>query len=104
MHGLPFRPGLDGHQRMAEKTARNAARVVRRSHQLDAVLRIVLFDRAFAASAGVDLRLDDGEFPAEFVERIGNRSRSVGHDASRNGDAGLRENLLGLIFVDLHGS
>ncbi len=62
----------------------------------------VVFDRAFAAAAGVDLGFDDGERAAELLERGGGFVGGGGHDALRHGDAGFAQQLLGLVFVNLH--
>ena len=71
-------------------------------HELDAVLLRVVFDRALAAAAGVDLGLHDGERAAQLLERGGGFVGGRGHDALRHGDAGVAEELLALVFVDFH--
>ena len=69
--GLPFGAGLDRDQPLAEQVAGHRAGFVGAADQLHAVLLRVVFDRAFAAAAGVDLGLDDGERAAQFLERGG---------------------------------
>ena len=58
---------------------------------------------ALAAPAGVDLRLDHieraGELPGTF-DRFVDRQRGM---TGRDADAIFREELLGLVFVDVHG-
>jgi hypothetical protein len=67
----------------------------------------MLAEASFAATAGVDLRLDDDDrHAARFDERPHGRDRLVdaGRDASlRDGDAARREQRLRLVLVDLHG-
>src|SRR5437867_10449875 len=62
-------------------------------------------ERALAAAAGVNLRLDDDPFVAGSKKFFRGRSGfcGCGRDLSlRNRDAQLREELLGLVFVDVH--
>ena len=72
--------------------------------QLHAVLLRVVLDRALAAAAGVDLGLHDGERAAQLLERGCRFVRRCGDDALRHGDAGRAQQLLGLIFVNLHAA
>ena len=61
-------------------------------------------DGPFAAAAGMNLGLDDRHLAAQVVEGSGGRLRRVGHDPAGHGHAGVAEDLLGLVLVDLHGS
>ena len=59
----------------------------------------------FAASAGVDLRLDDDAFGAIGEEAARDFEcfiEGVRHLAARHGNAVLRKDVLRLIFVDFH--
>ena len=101
-HGLPFRPGLDRDQRFAQQIAGHLGGLVGRLHQLHAALLRVVFDRAFAAAAGVDLGLHDGDRAAQFVNAAAASSAERATMPLRHGDAGLAEDLFGLKFVDFH--
>jgi len=101
-HHLAFRPGLDRHQRVAQQVAGGAGGVLGRAHDLDAALPGDVLDGPFAASPGVDLRLDDRQLPAQGVEGVDHRARRVGHNPAGNRHAGVAEDLLGLVLVDLH--
>ncbi len=93
-HDAAFGPRLMRHQRLAEQLGREIAHVGRDSVQLDAA--------RFAATARMDLRLDDSLRLAERRERS---RRFVGRGRELplgNGNAEAPENLLGLIFVDVH--
>ena len=60
---------------------------------------------AFAAAAGVDLRLDDDAFGAVGEEPLGDFERfieGVRHLAPRHGNAVLRQDVLCLILVNFH--
>ena len=60
---------------------------------------------AFAAAAGVDLRLDDDAFGAAGEERLATSSASSSVFATspaRHGNAVLRKDVLCLILVDFH--
>ncbi len=104
LHLLAFRAGLHRHQRIAEHLARVVFNFLKRPRQPDAALGIrpQLLELALAASAGMDLRLDD-------IKRPGKRCR--GRDGlidahrrmtRRNRHTEFREQFLGLIFVDVH--
>ena len=72
------------------------------ANELHAVLLGVVFDRAFAAAAGVDLGLHDGERAAQLLERGGGFVGRGGDDVLRHGDAGFAQQLFGLVFVNFH--
>ena len=96
--------GLDRHQRVAEHVVGRGADLVGRLRQPDAALGFgwQLLELALAAPPGVDLRLDDEQRPGELARR---RDRLVdGHRriARRDRDAELGEEILRLIFVDVH--
>ena len=99
---LPSRAGLNRDELVAEQvlaTSRLRRRVL--TSCTPRCLRIV-FDRAFAAAAGVNLGLHTAIGAAQFLERRGGfvgRGRDV---AAEHGDAGFSEELLGLVFVDFH--
>ena len=57
---------------------------------------------ALAAAAGVDLRLDDRHRTAEPLGDLDGLLRREGDLAARHRHAELREDGLGLIFVNLH--
>ena len=71
-HDAALGPGLMGHQRLAEQLGGEVARLLGRSHQLDAA--------GLAAPAGMDLRLDD---------RLGLPERGERRGGLLGGDAGL---------------
>ena len=103
MDGLPFGAGLDRDQLVAEQIAGDRLRLLAAADELHAVLAGDFGDRPLAAAAGVDLGLDDGGFRAEARERVGGGLRRIGDDAARHRDAGFAEDLLRLVFVNLHG-
>ena len=71
---LPFGPGLVGHERHAEHSLGGRSRLLRTLGDLDAA--------AFAAAAGMNLRLDDRHAAAEAVGDSLRVSR-VEHDFAR---------------------
>ena len=86
--------GLRRHEGHAEDGAGGVARGVGRVDKLDAA--------AFAASSGVDLRLDD---PPVAAEALGDASGVVGVSgglAAEDGRAKRRDKRLGLMFVEVH--
>jgi hypothetical protein len=91
---LPFRARLVRDQRHADHLLSELLGLGRRLRDLDAA--------PLAASAGVNLRLDDHNGAAEppgDLARFGARER---HLAARHGYAVAREHCLGLVFVDFH--
>ena len=86
--------GLMRDELHAEHLAGERAHLVDRAGELDAA--------ALAASAGVDLRLDDPDRPAELLrglDRLVDRER---RNAARHRNAEAAKELLALVFVDLH--
>ena len=96
--------GLDGDQRVAEHFARVLANIVERLGEAHTALGIgtQFLELALAATAGMNLRLDDVKRPRQLFG-AGNRffdgQRGM---AGRDADAIFREQFLGLIFVDVH--
>jgi len=106
VHLLAGRAGLDGDERVAEHLGRSRPDLIGAAGKADAALGVgaQLLELALAAAAGMDLRFHD-------VERAGQLSRGGDSlvDAHRgiaggDGHAELRQQLLGLIFVDVHGA
>ena len=96
--------GLFGDEHLAEHGFGEFKYFVGRRANFDAPMQAV-FERALAAAAGVNLRLDDDPFMAGGKKLFRGRSGlcGCGRDVSRwNRDAHLREELLGLVFVDVH--
>ena len=98
---LPFGPGLNRHQRLAQQIAGDFGGFVGRFHQLHAVL-LRSFDRAFAAAAGVNLRFHHGDRSAQIAKRLGRFLRRARHEALGHRDARFSQNCLGLKFVNFH--
>ena len=90
----PFGPGLMGDERHAEDLLRQLGRFVGRLGELDAA--------AFAAAAGVDLRLHD-DAAAELVRDEARFVRRVDDFTARRRDAVVAKDLFRLIFVHFHG-
>jgi len=88
---------------MASRLAATCSASSRLRTSCNAALAGDFGDRPLAAAAGVDLRLDDGQRPADAREGIGDGPRRIGDKSAGNGDAGVAENLFRLVFVDLHG-
>ena len=104
LHLAAFRAGLFGHQNIAEHFFGKAHGFVHRAGDFHAALKTG-FERAFAASAGVDLRFDD-DFGAaaggDFFRRRAHFGEGFGGNFKRDRDAILGEQLFGLVFVDIH--
>jgi hypothetical protein len=77
---------------------------VDRMGEADAALGVgtELLELALAASAGVDLRLDHPQRPGELLRGRHGLFDAHRRIAGRHGHAELREQLFGLIFVDVH--
>jgi hypothetical protein len=60
------------------------------------------FEAALAAAAGVDLRLDHEDRPAQLLGGLHRLFHAEGRMAARDRDAELREDGFGLVFVDVH--
>src|SRR5690606_26084431 len=93
---LPGGPRLRRDEPVAEDALRLALDLVDRAAQLHAA--------AFAAAAGVDLRLDDPSRAAELLRDRGRLLGGRGDAAARHRHTSAREDLLRLVFVDLHRS
>ncbi len=94
LHGLAFRPGLDGDQAPAEHLLRRLANLVIGPAELDAA--------GLATRAGMDLGLDRPMPAAELGRGIDRLVGAEGDGALRHRHAELREQILRLIFVDVH--
>ena len=70
--------------------------------QLNAALLGVIFDRALAAAAGVDLSLDDAQRGPELLIGGAGLAGGSGYLTTGHRHAGIAQNLLGLVLVDLH--
>jgi hypothetical protein len=81
---------------LAEEVLGGVADLVVGPAQLDAA--------GLAAGARVDLRLHGPERAAEFGRRVDRLVRAEGDRAFRDGHAEAREQLLGLILVDVHSA
>src|SRR5207247_7041745 len=87
--------GLYRHERLAQQVFRGLADV--------RVGRAELHPARLAAGPGVDLRLHDPAGAADFARPIDGLLGTVRDAALGNGDAEAREQLLGLVLVDVHG-
>ena len=103
MDGLSLRPGLGGHQPVAQQISGHRFRFLAAVDQLNPALTGDIDDRSLAAAAGVDLRFQHGRLPAKVDEGIGGGLGRVGDVSAGHGNARFAENLLRLVFVDLHG-
>ena len=89
-----FGAGLVGDERGAEDSGRMFADLRKRASQLDAA--------SLAATAGVNLRLDDPERAAQLLRGSHGLIDGEGGDAARSPDTELLEELLRLILVNVH--
>ena len=62
----------------------------------------IVLDRSIAASTGVDLCLDDGDWTAQLLERVDRFGGGAGHNALGHGNARFAQNFLALEFVNFH--
>ena len=92
-HQLAARPGLLGHQRLAEQLLGRGLDLAVVPAQLDAA--------GLAAPAGMDLRLDHPGLAADLARPVGRLLGAVGEPAARDGHAEPGEQLLRLIFVNV---
>ena len=102
----PRRPGLDGHQRLAQHLLGGSLDLVDRLGEPHAALvaGVGLLELALAAAAGVDLRL---HHPHRARQRLRGLDRLIHRDggsALRQRHAELTQQLLGLVFVDVHAA
>ena len=90
-----------GDECLAEHFRGEIAGFGRRFAKVDAAFEAV-FERALAATAGVDLSFDDEVFSREGVGDFFGFLRSGGNAAGAVGDAVFIEEFFGLVFVDVH--
>jgi hypothetical protein len=91
-----LRTGLGRDDRLAEQALRDLLRLVGAAHELHAA--------GLAAASGVDLHLDHRERLVQRDERLADFVDRLARDALADGHAELRQQLLGLILVDVHGT
>jgi len=96
--------GLDRHQRVAEHVGSRRADFVLGAREADAALGVgaELLELALAAPAGMNLRLHDIERPGQLLRGFDRPLHAHRGKARGNRNAELREQFLGLIFVDVH--
>ena len=102
-HHLPLGAGLDGDERVVEQARGDPLGIGGGLGKLHAALLAAL-DPAFAAAAGMDLGLDGADGRAERGEGGGGFGGRAGNLPSEHGHAGGPEQILGLVFVNLHGA
>ena len=102
MHDLAFRSGLDGDQFFSEQSPGHLLSFVRAPDQLHTSLGSIVQDGPFAATARMDLRFDDSQTAAQFLERFGRFGRRADHDSRQHGHARIAENMFRLELVNLH--
>src|SRR5262249_17899067 len=91
-----FGPRLVRDERHAEHAVGELLGVLGRPRELDAA--------AFAAAAGVNLRLDDNDFRAEAAGDRRRLRRAGERLTTRHRHAVARQDALRLILVDFHGT
>ena len=91
---FPRRPSLIGDERSPEQLLGRGADLIDRRAELDAA--------RFPPSTGVNLGLHHPAIAADFFGAVHGLIRCVDHAAARHGHAEPREQLLGLVFVDVH--
>ncbi len=103
--GAAGRPGLVGDQRAAKHLLDLGHHLVDRFGEADAALLagLGLLEPALAAAAGMDLGLHHPDRPAERLGRFLRLADREDGDAFRHRRAEAAEQLLGLVFVDVHG-
>ncbi len=106
VHLLAGRAGLHGDERVAEHVGGGGADLVSAAGEADAALRVgrELLELPLAAAARMDLRLHDIKRPGQFLRRRHRLVDAHRGEAGGDGHAPLREQFLGLIFVDVHGA
>ena len=93
---LAFGAGLMRHQFAAEHVVRRILNFMLGVAQLDAA--------RLATATCVDLGLDDPAAAAKFASPVGRLFGAVGQPAGWYRDAEFRQNLFGLVFVNVHFS
>ena len=102
----PFRSGLFCHQHIAQHRFGFGVNVLARAAQLDAALKAIL-ESALATSARVNLGLYHDERRASGKKPLGDILRClwcVANLARRHRHAKLRQQLSGLVLVDVHAA
>ena len=96
--------GLHRDQRVAEHLAGVGLDLVERLRQPDPAFGVgaELLELALAAPAGVDLRLDDVQRSRQSLGALDGFLDRAGRMAGGDRDAEVREQLLGLVFMDVH--
>ncbi|GJE45566.1 hypothetical protein AEGHOMDF_4765 [Methylobacterium soli] len=94
LDGLALGAGLDRDEALAEEVLGRVADLVVGAAELDPA--------GLAAGARMDLRLHRPEGAAEFRRRVDRLVRAEGHRPLGHGDAEAREQLFGLILVNVH--
>jgi len=89
-----------GDEDLAEHLTRLGFDIGRRTAEVDPTLKSA-FERAFAPSPRVDLRLDD-QIGADFLGRLPGLFGRFRNLAPRAGHTVFVKKLLGLVFVDVH--
>jgi hypothetical protein len=92
--GLSLRPGLVGDQSLAQQLRCRVPHLVRVAAELDPA--------GLAAGPGVNLSLDDPALAADLLSPVAGLLGTVGQAAARHRDAEPRQELLGLIFMNIH--
>ncbi len=90
----PGRSGLVGDEIMAQQCPRRGGDILLGADDFDAA--------GLAAAAGMDLRLDHPDRPAEPPRHSDRLRGGIGDPAARHRDAEFRQQLFRLIFVDVH--
>ena len=101
---LALRAGLFGDQNATQHFLGGGLHIVQRLQHPNAALGVgaQALESAFAAPAGVDLRLHDPDRAAQLAggfDRFGDREGGI---PARNRDTELGEDGLGLMLVDVH--
>src|SRR3990170_910442 len=96
LHALPLRTGLGGDQGPTDHFIGRRAHFFNGVGQLDAT--------GLAAAAGVDLRLDHEAADAEFLGHGHRLFHAVRHAARGHRYAVLTQQILRLVFVDIHAA
>ena len=100
-----MRAGLDRDQGLAQHLGGMLAHFVDRMGEANPALgvRPELLELALAAAAGVDLRLDHPQRPGKLLRGLDRFLDAHCGMARGHRNAEFREQLFGLIFVDVHG-